>query len=171
MHKQHMARLDNQRWEAFARSLAKGRSAAESYRKAGYEDDTGNASKLTANHSIQARVTELQQAAARRAEVSVEFVLTNAKELLARCLQKTPVMERDEEGNMVPSGEWKFDASGAAKALDMIAKHLAMYDRTVKVEHSGTVTTQTVDLAGLSPEKFAQLRDIVQEAQTKKRAD
>lgn len=167
-----MPKLDNARHEAFCRYVSKGSSLSAAYRRAGFADNGSNAARLvTENESVTHRINELKDAAARRAEVSEAFVLQNAKELLARCMQKTAVMERNDEGDLVATGEWKFDASGANKALDLIARHLGMFEHTRKVVHSGTVAVEQVDLTNLAPEKFEQLRAIVQEAQNTNKRD
>lgn len=67
--------LANARHERFAQEIAKGKSASEAYRLAGYSEDRKNAARLTTNDGIAARVEELLSAGARRAEVSVERVL------------------------------------------------------------------------------------------------
>ena len=58
--------LTNSRHERFACELAKGASQSEAYRLAGYEagDANANASRLTANDSIQKRVLWLKKKAA-----------------------------------------------------------------------------------------------------------
>jgi len=72
-----MGPLRNQRHERFALALAEGHSIAESYRLAGYQRNTGNASRLNANESIQARVAELQAQAAAKTEVTLETILAD----------------------------------------------------------------------------------------------
>jgi hypothetical protein len=66
--------LKNQRWEIFAQTLAEGRSASESYVLAGFRANRGNAGRLRANESVRARTLELQQAAAKSCEISLESV-------------------------------------------------------------------------------------------------
>jgi phage terminase small subunit len=53
--------LKNRRHETFAQQLAQGATAEAAYQAAGYKPDRGNASRLTANDSIRARVAELQE--------------------------------------------------------------------------------------------------------------
>ncbi len=60
--------LPNQRHEAFAQALAKGKSADEAYAEAGFKANRGNASRLKANDSILKRVTELSARSAEKAE-------------------------------------------------------------------------------------------------------
>ena len=55
-----MPALDNQRHELFAQELARGNSATQAYKDAGYKPNPQNAGRLTKNDDIQARVKELQ---------------------------------------------------------------------------------------------------------------
>lgn len=67
--------LPNSRHERFAQELAKGRTADDAYAAAGFKPDRGNASRLTANDSIKARVTEILARGAERAAITEEMVL------------------------------------------------------------------------------------------------
>lgn len=67
--------LGNPRHERFAQELAKGETADEAYQSAGYTPDRGNASRLTANDSIQGRVREILDRGAERAAITEEMVL------------------------------------------------------------------------------------------------
>ena len=67
--------LPNPRHERFAQELAMGRTSEEAYATAGFKPDRGNASRLTANDSVRARVAEIQGRGAERAEITVEMVL------------------------------------------------------------------------------------------------
>lgn len=66
--------LENAKWERFAQELAKGKSQAEAYELAGYKPDSGAASRLSGNVSIQARLAEIMERGAIRAELSVASV-------------------------------------------------------------------------------------------------
>jgi phage terminase small subunit len=66
-----MAALKNGKHELFAQGLAKGKSQAEAYEDAGYAPSEPNASRLTRNDKVRARVLELQERAAVRAEITV----------------------------------------------------------------------------------------------------
>lgn len=70
-----MPALTNQRHELFAQALAKGLPASSAYVEAGYEYSEPNASRLTRNDKVLARVAELQAVGASRAEVTVEMVV------------------------------------------------------------------------------------------------
>lgn len=66
-----MPALENPRHERFAQELAKGKTADDAYQVAGYTENRGNASRLKANEDIEARVREIQERAAVRAEITV----------------------------------------------------------------------------------------------------
>lgn len=69
-----MPALSNARHERFAQELAKGKSQAEAYELAGYKPSEPNASRLTRNDKVAARVAELQERAAVRTEVTVASI-------------------------------------------------------------------------------------------------
>lgn len=70
-------------------------------------------------------------------DISSEWVLNSLKSVADRCMVAEPVMVRGENG-MEPSGEFKFDSSGANKSLELLGKHLKLF--TDKVEHSGSIS-------------------------------
>lgn len=72
--------LENPRHEIFARETAKGSSQREAYKAAGFEGDNdaavdASASRLLCNAKVKLRIAEIQAAAAKRAEITVEKVL------------------------------------------------------------------------------------------------
>lgn len=69
-----MAALTNPRHERFAQELAKGKTADEAYQEAGYSENRGNATRLKANESVASRVAEIQNAAAKRTEITVASI-------------------------------------------------------------------------------------------------
>lgn len=73
--------LKNVRHERFAQELAKGTFATKAHEIAGYKSNDGNASALAAKPEIQARIKEIMEKAATRAEISVARVLTELGKL------------------------------------------------------------------------------------------
>lgn len=63
--------LKNARHERFAQERAKGKSQDKAYVAAGYKQDRGAASRLSANVSVAARIEELKAAAADKTVVTV----------------------------------------------------------------------------------------------------
>jgi phage terminase small subunit len=76
-----MPALENPKHERFAQGLAKGKSQAEAYADAGYKPSEPNASRLTRNDKVQARVAELQEIGSLRAEVTIESLIREAGEI------------------------------------------------------------------------------------------
>lgn len=76
-----MPALENQRHERFAQELAKGKSQSEAYQAAGYAPSEPNASRLTRNDKVQARVAELQERGAIRTEITIESLIREADEI------------------------------------------------------------------------------------------
>jgi len=80
-----MPALDNPRHERFAQELAKGKTADEAYQEAGYAANRGNASTLKSNQSVEARVAEIQERAATRAEISVADITRRLLAIAKKC--------------------------------------------------------------------------------------
>lgn len=78
-----MAVLNNPKRERFAQELAKGERAVNAYVVAGYTRDRGHATRLAANGSIQARVSELLSKAAETTLITIERLTREYKLTLA----------------------------------------------------------------------------------------
>jgi phage terminase small subunit len=131
--------LPNQRHEAFAQALAKGKSASEAMTAAGYRTDRGNASRLTANDSIRQRVAELQAKGAEKAVVTIDSLAAELDE--ARGIAKT-----EKQPNAMVQA-----TMGKAKLFGLIID---------KTRHSGTVHVITLtaqDLDTLTEHELAAL--------------
>lgn len=72
-----MAALENARHERFAQEIAKGKPASEAYTLAGYAYNEGNAIRLKGNEKVSARVAEILERGAVRAEVTVATITAN----------------------------------------------------------------------------------------------
>jgi phage terminase small subunit len=91
---------------------------------------------------IQARLAELMKERSERVKIDADWVLRQAVKVHERCMQAEPVTDR--EGNA--TGEFKFEASGANKALELVGKHVnvqAFLDKS-KVEHALTDDFETL---------------------------
>lgn len=73
--------LSNPRHERFAQELAKGRTQAQAYAEAGYKPSEPNASRLTRNDKVLARITELHERAAIRSEVTIASLTAELEEV------------------------------------------------------------------------------------------
>ncbi len=137
-----MAALKNARHERFAIEVASGKSADAAYADAGYSPSRKNAARLRANEDISSRIEELLSHVAQEAKIDAAYVLKQAVKLHERCMQEVvPFTDRkgaqvcDENGNPL----FVFNATGAAKALELVGKHVSVQAFKDKIEHSGGV--------------------------------
>lgn len=113
-----MPALKNPRHEAFAQALAKGTTADAAYEAAGYKPSRSAASRLSANVNIQARVAELVNKGAERAEVTVERVLRE----MARIGFSDPRQCFTSGGNLVDVQDWPDDLAHAIASVEVVTK-------------------------------------------------
>jgi hypothetical protein len=109
--------LKNARHERFAQELAKGKSQADAYAAAKYRPSEPNASRLTRNDKVKARVAELQGKAATKAATTAADIaaeLDEARELAKELKQVAPMVAA---------------TMGKAKVLGLIfEQHKAQFD-------------------------------------------
>lgn len=114
--------LDNQRHEAFAHALARGLSATDAMKEAGYSDPR-NSTRLTKNDEIAARVAELKAMAAERVVVDREWVLAKLVENAANHQAENP--------------------AASNRALELIGKELGMFvERSENVHVNVDITDE-----------------------------
>ena len=114
-------------------------NASEAYRKAGYT--TGNdkaiaasASRLLSNAKVKAYIEERQAIMQEKTGINQAWVLNRLKDISDRCMQAIPVMIKV-DGELIESGEYKFDSMGANRSTELIGKHLGMFsDKVVQQE-------------------------------------
>ena len=80
--------LKNARHERFAQALAKGKTAIDAYREAGYKPDRGAATRLSANVSIRDRIAELQSKTVKKVEITVDSLAQELEEARAIALKE-----------------------------------------------------------------------------------
>lgn len=95
-----------------------------------YKRPDVHASKLMAKPEILAAIEERLTRRRELSELDEKWVLDRLRCVAERCMQAEPVLREGE-----PTGEYRFDSSGANRALELIGKHFAMF--TEKINHSG----------------------------------
>ncbi len=80
---------------------------------------------------------ERRQKVSEKAEIDAAWVLEEQRRVYERCMQVEPVMARGPGGKMIETGEFKFDAAGANRALEQIGKHKAVNAFKETHEHTG----------------------------------
>ena len=93
--------------------------------------------------NIQDRIAELKLERSKNTKIDAEWVLRSAKKVYDRCMQEEPVMSQGE-----PTGEYKFDSSGANKALDIIGKHVDVQAFLTKQETKHVLSDDFDSLLG-----------------------
>jgi phage terminase small subunit len=125
--------------EVFANEYLIDLNATAAYKRAGYVA-TGNsaevnASKLLRNTKVAARVKELKDKRADELNLDAYWVLKRLKDVSDRAMQAEPVMMWDNNAKeMVPTGEYEFDSTGANKSTELIGKHIGMFDPKLKLQ-------------------------------------
>lgn len=111
--------------DQFCREYVVDFNATQAAIRAGYSQKSANriASRLLSKAHIQSRLTTLKGKRANKANVTAEYVISSLNKVADRCMQAEPVL--DKLGN--PTGEYRFEHSGANKALELLGKHLGLY--------------------------------------------
>jgi phage terminase small subunit len=127
-----MPALANARHERFAQELAKGKSATEAMREAGFKSDRRNTTRLTTNEDIQRRVAELQE----RAAVKTELTVASITERLIRIADEAQAL-----------GEASGLAVARASMMDAAKLNGLIIERTenVNIEHVVSDDLPTAD--------------------------
>jgi phage terminase small subunit len=141
----------SEKQKKFADEYIKCLNASEAYRKAGYKSDNvntvkNNSSKLLANAYIQEYISQIQKKLQEKTEITQEWVLNRLKEISDRCMQEVPVMKRV-DGEMVETGEFKFDSQGAVKSTELLGKHLGLFEAKQQLQQQPVIN---ISLKGVS---------------------
>ncbi|MDR1979552.1 MAG: terminase small subunit [Synergistaceae bacterium] len=113
-------------------------NATQAAIRAGYSSKTAkaNGQRLLTFDDVKNAVDAALQERKKKTEITAEYVLSNLKEVVERCLQRAPVTDmkgrqiQDEDGRDV----WEFNAPGANKALELLGKHLALFTEKTQVD-------------------------------------
>lgn len=90
---------------------------------------------------IQKAIQEAQNKLTERTEITQDYVLTNIKRVIERCMQQEAVQARDGSPLLVegPEGDlaclFEFKETGALKGLELLGRHLGLF--VDKVQHTG----------------------------------
>ncbi len=139
--------------ERYVQGLFKGLSQRQAYKEAfenslNWKDSTidSRASELSKDSEILGRLKELQQEEAQKNKWTREKLIQEFEEVKNRCMTAIPVL--NSEG--VPTGEYKFEHSGANKSLENIGKLMGMY--IDKIESKNINLNKDID--NLTPEEI-----------------
>lgn len=110
-------------------------NATQAAIRAGYSAKTANeqGSRLLANVKISDAVKTAQAARAEKTGITQDYVLKSVVDVMERCKQVSPVLDRrgdpvmveTAEGEMAPA--YTFNAMGVLKGAELLGKHLGMF--------------------------------------------
>ena len=141
----------NDKQRKFADEYIKCLNASKAYRKAGYKNDNvgtvkNNSSKLLANAYIQEYIAERREKLQEKTEITQEWVINRLIEISDRCMQEEPVTKRV-NGEMVETGEFKFDSQGAIKSTELLGKYLGLFEAKQQPQQQPVIN---ISLKGVS---------------------
>ncbi len=134
-------------------------NATQAALRAGYSEDNAknNGNKLMSNPAVRAHIAALIDERSKRTLVSADYLITSLVTVLNRCLQGEPVRIWDTKQRCwVDTGEWKFDAIGATRVLDLLCRHLGMFSKQNTSAPSNPSTFGTVN-----PEQFEMILNAI----------
>jgi len=118
--------------ERFVNKLSQRQAYKKAFDAKNMNDNTidRRAFELEQNGKIKAREKELNDKVLNKNLVTKEYVIEALMEVAERCMQKVPVLDTQGE----PTGEWKFEAAGANKSLELLGKTIALFtDKTESI--------------------------------------
>jgi len=103
--------------------------------RAGYGEKSAeaHASKMLKLTKVKRHIKKLTAQMAKRVEVSADWVIQMLVENVHRSMQTVPVLDR--WGN--PTGVFKYEGGVANKGLELIGRHLGMFDDTGRGGNNG----------------------------------
>lgn len=116
----------------FCKEYVKDYNGTQAAVRAGYKESNAasQASRFLNNPEIIEEIKNQQKKLLGTTCLTEEKVINQLEEVLERCLAKKPVMEWNyEEHCMVETGQWTFDSKSALKAIELLGKHLGMFDK------------------------------------------
>ncbi len=118
--------------ELFCLEYAVDYNGTAAAKRAGYAEKSAakTACRLLKDERVMARIRVLQKEQAERLCLSSDLIVIRALELYDKCTQAVPVQEWDyTEHKMVNTGEYQLDSKGAVKCLELLGKHIGMFEK------------------------------------------
>ncbi|MCP4830833.1 MAG: terminase small subunit [Gammaproteobacteria bacterium] len=118
--------------ELFCKEYLVDLNATQAAIRAGYSQKTASEMgyENLSKPQLAEYIAELKAKRSDKVEIDAAWVLTSLKKVHDRCMQEEAVIDR--EG--APTGEYKFEHSGANKALELIGKHTDIQAYKEKIE-------------------------------------
>lgn len=118
--------------ELFIREYLIDFNATQAAIRAGYSKKSAGATghEILKNPEVLARVKAAQAERVQRLCINADWVVLKLVQVVDKAMQAVPVEKWDAHiKEMVETGEYVFDSKGANNALQMLGKHVGMFDR------------------------------------------
>ncbi|MFS0749538.1 terminase small subunit [Oceanobacillus sp. 1P07AA] len=110
-------------------------NATQSAIRAGYSEKSAKqqGSYLLTNPNVLTYIKKLREEQKEKLFLDSLWVLERLSQVVDRSMQAEPVMTFDyATKEMIPTGEYQYDSTGANRALELIGRHLMMFDPKAK---------------------------------------
>ena len=132
--------------EMFIKEYLVDLNATQAAIRAGYSAKTADriGPELLGKTCVSRAIEEAKAKRAEKLDLNAEWVLDKLVQVTDRCMQAEPVMVFDySTKEMVETGEYQFDSKGANRALELIGKHIGMFESKLNI--TGSVPVKIVD--------------------------
>jgi len=121
----------NRRQELFCHEYVVDANGGKAAIRAGYATSSARvtACRLLGRPAIQDRVSELMAERMERVGADADAVVRGLRTVADRSMQARQVLDR--EGK--PTGEWEFNAAGANRALELLGRHLGLFNDKIQL--------------------------------------
>lgn len=121
----------NERQKRFVDEYLIDLNATQAAIRAGYSENGAavHASRMLINPNILEYLNLRREQVSERLGITQDWVLQNLKKVVAKGLQEEQILNYKGE----PTGEFKFDSSGANRALELLGKHLGMFTNKTEI--------------------------------------
>ncbi len=126
-------------------------NATQAAIRCGYSVKTARsiACELLTKPDIEAEIARIGKKVEEDTLVTTEYIINGFKNVAQRCQQAEPVMAFDEEAKeMRPTGEWKFDSSGANKALECLGRYKKLFTDKLIIENFDELAEKLLNARG-----------------------
>jgi phage terminase small subunit len=125
-------------------------NATQAAIRAGYSEKAASqqGNRLLSYVQVKCAIDAAQEDRRKASEISAEYVLGRIHEVLERCTQHRPVLDKMGHPVMVetPNGDmapaYEFDAAGAAKAAELLGKHIGLFPNKTNWQGQLTVVNE-----------------------------
>lgn len=136
--------------QAFIEEYLTDLNATQAAIRAGYAESGAavEGHRLLINANIQTAIAEAMAARSERTEITSDYVVSGIRDVVERCRQHEPVLDKAGDPVMVktPDGDfapaYTFQAANALRGLELLGKHLGEFTDKHDVKMSGEVGGQ-----------------------------